>query len=857
MGDLARDSRLALRSLLRAPVFSFLVILSLAVSVGAATLAAAVYYAVNIRPLAADAPERLVSILAVQSEKCGMRCLDVFPASTFAALSGQSGSLAGTAAFSVDERLLGDSSAREELSIAAVSGSFFPLLGTRALVGRPLQISDDSFDAIPTVVLSYALWTSRFAARRDIIGNSLVLDGIPHVVTGVMPAGFTLPLGAVAWTAATPDSVVKPGRPRVVQGIGRLRDGVSIARASAEWRLLAGRMDSQTRAAAAVGEPVDPPSARVLPLAEARHGVDTTLAIALLAVAVHFLIMCCNIQGALTLRVLRRRRELAIRSALGGSRRDFLRLAAMEIGLLLIAACALCSFLVTWGLQVVQSFLGARFPFLFTVSIDPAVVVAGLALALLVSLLLLAGYVWAAGALDLRSLLNDTAPTDTRRNVRFRGQLVVLQIALALFLSTVAAGLARSFHLASRADLGVRADDVLTVPLDLSGTPYDAPDQGRELVDRISRTLATGAHVGSVALWRSTAPGRWSESGEGKLRIEGSDSWLDALQCRTRTCAAPWSSQDVTPSFFGTLGVPVLRGRAFTSTDGQGSPPVVIVNEVAAAAWWPGQDALGKRIKLGGPRSASPWTTVVGVVHAPVPLDHMGLRLTLREGSGYPLIFRPLAQTTMDSRADLQSWMWFRDLWIGLDVPNGGGATTRRAIRESIESIAPGVHIGPIVSLRTALVDHTGWPTVEANARLASIFGLVGVFIALLGVFGVTAEVVRSRSRELATRMALGASPRLIVQHVVSRTALLAALGIALGMVICVVASGFVARLFAEGDGFIRGERFMTGLHGTSLLDPAVLVPVGIAILVACALASYLPARAAARIDPAAPLRGD
>jgi hypothetical protein len=341
------------------------------------------------------------------------------------------------------------------------------------------------------------------------------------------------------------------------------------------------------------------------------------------------------------------------------------------------------------------------------------------------------------------------------------------------------------------------------------------------------------------------------------MRIEGSDRWLDARQCRARSCSAPWSSQDVTPSFFGTLGVPVLHGRAFSSIDGPGDPPVVIVNEIAAARWWPGQDALGKRIKLGGPRSASPWLTVVGVVHAPFPLDHMGLRLSLRDGSGYPLLFRPLAQTTIDSRADLQSWMWFRDLWIGLDVPNGGGATTRRAIRETLESIAPGVHIGPIVPLRTALVDYTGWPTVEANARLASIFGLVGVAIALLGVCGVTAEVVRSRSRELATRMALGASPQLIVRHVVARTALLAASGVGLGIATCIAANGAVARLFADGDAFVRGERFMTGLRGTSLLDPVVLLPLSLAVLAACTLASYLPARAAARIDPAIQLRGE
>jgi putative ABC transport system permease protein len=313
----------------------------------------------------------------------------------------------------------------------------------------------------------------------------------------------------------------------------------------------------------------------------------------------------------------------------------------------------------------------------------------------------------------------------------------------------------------------------------------------------------------------------------------------------------------VTPSFFGTLGVPVVHGRAFSSIDGPGDPPVVVLNEIAAAKWWPGQDPIGKRIKLGGASAASPWLTVVGVVHAPYPLDHMSLRLSLTNGNGYPLIFRPLAQTTIDSRASLKSWMWFRKLWVGLAAPNGGSARTQRMVREEVAAIAPDVHIGPIVSLRKTLVDYTGWPTVEANARLASVFGIVGVAIALLGVCGVTAEAVRSRSRELATRMALGASPRLIVQHVVVRAAVLAGSGVALGIATCVVTSGFISRIFLEGDAFVRGERFSTGLRGTSLLDPVILVPLGLALFGVCVLASYLPARAAARIDPATPLRSD
>ncbi|HEU6452334.1 MAG TPA: FtsX-like permease family protein, partial [Gemmatimonadaceae bacterium] len=668
----------------------------------------------------------------------------------------------------------------------------------------------------------------------------------------VMPAGFTLPTGAVAWTAATPDSVMRPGRPRMVEGIGRLRDGVPIARANAEWQLLAHRLDTPNPATAP-GTRADPPSAQVLPLAEARHGVDTTLALALLAIATHFLIMCCNVQGALTLRVLRRRRELAIRSALGGGRRDLLRQAVTEIALLLVAACVLGAVLISWGLRATQALLGARFPFLFTVAVDPAVIAVGVGLTLIVSLVLLAGYVWATDSLDLRALLNDGAPTGTRRSSRLRSQLVVLQVALALFLSVLAAGLARSFRLASHTDLGVRADDVLTVPLDLSGTPYDAPDQARALVDQISSTLAVGTRGSSVAVWRSTSPSQWRDT----TLVEGNKLPLESFKCRSSTCIAPWSSEDVTPSFFGTLGVPVVRGRAFSSIDGPGDPPVVVLNEMAAAKWWPGQDPIGKRIKLGGASAASPWLTVVGVVHAPYPLDHMSLRLSLTNGNGYPLIFRPLAQTTIDSRAALKSWMWFRKLWVGLAAPNGGGARTQRMVREEIAAIAPDVHIGPIVSLRKTLVDYTGWPTVEANARLASVFGIVGVAIALLGVCGVTAEAVRSRSRELATRMALGASPRLIVQHVVVRAAVLAGSGVALGIATCVVTSGFISRIFLEGDAFVRGERFSTGLRGTSLLDPVILVPLGLALFGVCVLASYLPARAAARIDPATPLRSD
>lgn len=831
-------------------MFSGVVIAALALGIGAATLGYGVYYAFNLRPLSDVEPNRLVSILGEQSVQCGMRCLDALPRGRFTEMSAESRSTAVVAAFAAGERIIGDSSAHERVNVAAVSGSFFPIFDVPPRLGRAVAPSDDDVSSEPTAVLSYALWVRRFQQRHDVIGHSVILDGAPHTIVGVMPPRFTYPADVDIWTAITPDSVVQPGRSWVVEGVGRLREGVTLAKASAEWRLLAGRAAASDTLAAGS------PGAAVLPLA-AGHGSDPLLTLVLVAVATLFIIMCANVQGLVALRVLRRRRELTVRAALGATRKHILRLACAEIGVLVIVAGIAGLGIVLWGRRMLQARLGSAFPELYSVSIEPAVIGIGIGITLVVFSSLVAGYLWVAGTADLRATLHDGGVGGTARAGRLRSRLVMVQVALALALCATAGALARSFRRAADADLGADSERVTAVALDLSGTSYDDPAQARLLVDEILDAIQLATHAQMITAWRSTPALLWNRPGEPTMTIEGRDILVDASKCRSATCIAPWSSQDVSPEFFAALGVRLIRGRVFSADDGPGTMPVAIVNEVAAARWWPHENAIGRRFKFGSRESPSPWLTVVGVARMPYPLDHMGYRLGPAGGPGYPLVFRPLVQTAIDSRATLRNWMWSRKLWIGIVPSPGAGAGMPREIRASIARLAPEVEIGPIGSLRTAMIDQTAWRHVRVNAQLARVFAVVGVGIALLGVIGITAEDVRARARELATRIALGAAPRRVVVHVVGRSGALALMGVALGLGTCVVANAHLVRKFTAFNGFVRGERFTSGLMGTSLLDPVVMIPLGLGLLVVCILASLIPAVMAARLDPVIPLRAE
>jgi putative ABC transport system permease protein len=678
----------------------------------------------------------------------------------------------------------------------------------------------------------------------------VILDGTPHTIVGVMPPGFTYPANVDVWTAITPDSVVQPGRSWVVEGVGRLREGVTFAQASAEWRLLAGRVAASDTLAAGS------PGAAVVPLTVG-HGSDPLLTLVLAAIATLFIIMCANVQGLVALRVLRRRRELTVRAALGATHMNILRLACAEIGVLVLISSVVGLAVVLWGRRILQARLGSAFPELYSVSMDPAVIGIGIGLTLVVFSALVAGYLWVAGTADLRSALHDGGVGGTARAGRLRSRLVIVQVALALALSATAGALARSFRRAADVDLGADSERVTAVSVDLSGTSYDDPAQARLLVNKLLDAIQLATHAQMITAWRSTPALLWNRPGEPTMTIEGRDILVDASKCRAATCIAPWSSQDVSPEFFAALGVRPIRGRVFSVDDGPGAMPVAIVNEVAAARWWPNENAIGRRFKFGSRESPSPWLTVVGVVRMPYPLDHMGYRLGPAGGPGYPLVFRPLGQTVIDSRATLRNWMWSRKLWIGVIPSPGAGAGVPREIRASIERLAPEVEIGPIGSLRRAMIDQTAWRHVRVNARLARLFAAVGVGIALLGVIGITAEDVRARARELATRMALGASPRHVVVHVVGRSGALALMGVAVGLGTCVAANAYLVRKFTAFNGFVRGERFTSGLMGTSLLDPAVMIPLGLGLLVVCVLSSLIPAVMAARLDPVIPLRAE
>ncbi len=803
MEQLLQDFRFGLRALLKQPVLTLVAVLSLGVGIGANTTVFTWMDRFVLRPL--PAVERFDRLVAVNTRApdgdewsvSWMDFRDLRAAAQTAQLAAFDLAILGLRGREGVTRVWGN----------LVSGEYFQSLGVRAALGRTLT-RDDEDAAAPVAVLGHGFWQRQFAADSGIIGRSIVLNGQALTVVGVAAPRFGGSYVGLVFDVYVPITVngLLGGNPALLTNrdwqtfdvVGRLGDGVTLAQARGELDRLA------RRAREAAG--ADVLGALVKPAADqGATEIFRPLTVALLGVTVLVLLVgCANVANLLLARGITRRREIAIRLSLGASRARLVRqLLTESAGLATLAGLAGLG-VATWARDLMYAFVpAAPFPIAFTFETSAGTL--GFTLAATAVAVLAFGLTpaLASSRPDLVSTLKADVGAGVPHRARLQPVLVAGQIALSL-VSLVCAGLfLRSLDAARRVDVGFSDPErvlLVTTDLQLAGVPDSAgPALASRLLERLN--AVPGVEAASLATMVPLGFGGSSSNG---TRIEGYTPRPD------ENVSIQYSL--VGPDYFRTMGIPIVQGRPVESQDGAQAPRVVVVNQTFARRYWPGLDPVGRRIAQGGD-----WMTVVGVAKD-------GKYDQLNEAPR-ALVYRPFAQHYRDA--------FTVHVRAAAGEPGALAPALRRAFAETNAQL-------PFLDVRTMAEHMQAALFAQAiGAWMLSGFGLMALLLAAVGVYGVMSYAVSQRTREIGVRVALGAGRRSVVRLVVVRAMRLAGVGLALGA---------VAALGA-------GQVLKTQLVGVSPRDPATFVGVTILLASVALVASWIPARRAARVDPMVALR--
>ncbi|HJO03053.1 MAG TPA: ABC transporter permease [Acidobacteriota bacterium] len=813
---LAQDLRVAVRQWARSPLAALVVMLTLAIGIGANTAIFSVVNSVLVRPLPYPEAGQLV-VVHTELQEQG----ETVPASSppeFQDLLDHADAFASLGAMWYRPAALTDDGVEpEDIDVAFVSAGLLPTLGVEPLLGRFPRPEED-LDRSRVVLLAHETWQRRYGGDPDLVGRTIEFDGVARTVVGVMPADFRMlfppdihmPPRVAAWMTWGGSYDEYPRRWRVMTVVGRLQPQLSAAAATAELRGVADQVRSD-HADDYAGSGYD---LRIEQLADdlVAH-VRPTLVLLLAAVGFVLLIACANVANFMLGRSVNASRELAIRGALGASGWRLLRQLVTESAVITFAGAGLGLVLARWGIRTLPLLAPADLPRLEAVGIDGPVLLFTCLVAIGTSLVF-----GSAMAMQLRSrgraaVLKEGARALTGAgSERVRSALVMGQIALSLMLLVGAGLVVRSFALLSQVDPGFESSDVLTMKLSLVDAhyPYSEPAKiaefYRQLVSRVGELAAVGA-VGATT----------------QLPLDGSRYSLAPYAYEAEAGVVEWNSiaadyRTVTAGWLEAMGARLVEGRTIARTDDLDTARVVVIDEILARQAWPGTSAVGQRLQvevfLAGERY-SEWAEVVGVVehlrHQPGTLGSEQVYIAHAQAPQRTMALT--IRTDADARSLVES---VRGIVHELDADQP--LQRVRPLSEYLgESIAP---------LRFALT-------------LLGAFAVVALVLATLGVYGIVSYGVTQRTREIGIRMAIGASPTAVVRAVVGRTAVLAATGVALGLL-----------------GALALSQFMSGLlFGVAPTDPVVFGAVAVLFTAVALGACYLPARGASRLAPASALR--
>jgi predicted permease len=829
LGQILQDTRYTFRQLRKSAGFTVTAILMLALGIGATTAIFSIVEGVLLRPLPFPDPDRLVTLGDVLE---GLNCASCARSSvtspdirnymrdtqTFSHLGGYRGrlfELSGT----------GDPAA---VNGTRMSGEVFAALGVPPLMGRTFTQHEDE-EGQQVAVLSYGMWQNRFHGDTNVLGSKILLYRKRYTVIGVMPRDFEFPLNpghlnqSELWLPLSlrPEEFTAGSAASwTSRMVGRLKPGITAEQAQSD----AERVARETMR----DYPAYMSSLRihavVTPLHEdtvqqARPLVRTLL----LAVIVVLLIVCANLAGLLLVRAIRRRREIAVRLALGARAATLLRQAIVESMVLSIAGGALGLALAAAALRVSVSLLPQTLPRVNEIGLDWPVMLFALGLALLTGFLCGLAPAFAAIRTSVNKTLKEGGRTGSSGSghVRLRSALVVAEIAVALTLLTASVLLLRSFEKMRDVKLGFRPDNTLAALYVLPQQRYRTQSAIDEFTKTLQDDLAQLPGVETVGI-TSILPATGNNSGiaftiEGYVPPRGAGLNMAAMSL-------------VKGDAFDALGIRVLRGRVFTESDNAGSQLVAIVNRRMAERYWPGQDPIGYRLRRGMPETSTPWMTVVGEVD--------DVKMGSRDAETMAQVYQPVTQTVASegvfaSVGELSA----SDGWIVLRS-RMAPEQMEDALRATVRKIDPQLPLYQMQTMEHA-VSKSEAPR-RFNTVMISSFAIAAVLLSILGIYGVIAFSVAMREQEMAVRMALGCQRSGVILVILSSGARLAALGCGLGLLGSVAASRLLRSFLFEVSPF----------------DPGVLALSAIAMLLLALAASALPARRASSTDPMLALRG-
>ena len=813
--------RLALRNLRNAPGYALAAIVTLALAIGASTAIFSAVYAVLLKPMPIREPGQLMvgwgTSAALNMRVIELSYLDI---QDIGDATAQVGRVAAVGSSPWTDVLEGDGGGESiKVATTGVSGSFFELLGALPRLGRIITPDDDRTTSARVVVLSHGLWSTRFGADPNVVGRSVRFDDQPHEVIGVMPASFDYPRGTQAWKPVAPILGALPVRPGVtppMRGvgvlfmIGRLNDGVTADMARDAWT----RVNAQL-GAASPGPKYD---ITAMPFLDYHVGPARQAMWALLAaVGMLLLIACANVSGLMLTRVALRNRDDAVRIALGGTHRAIARLWVAETLCLTAIGGALGLLMCQWLIGTIIALAPAGIPRMDEVAIDWTVAGFSILTMAVATLLCAAAPIRHVSDVNLIESLNDGSRTVAGgRSYRTRSALLVVQIGLAVVLLVGAGLVVQSFAALQRLDLGFTRQAVMRLKVEPRSTSMAVNDWIRDLLARVQQ-LPEVAAVGGVYL----TPMELGSIGQGTWAL--AEGQPETPQQANRNPIVNY--QSATPGYFEAMDIPLLRGRMFSQEDRATSPRVALISESTAAAFFPGQDPVGKRLKAATFNAndrniEGAWRTVIGVVGN---VRYKGLHEVQLD------MYDPPSQTTVGTTTSLVVRL------------KPGQERNALAIATAIQTQARQQDPRALVSGIAMLEDVVNKEIApwRFSAWVFTLFAAFAFALAMLGLFSLVSLDVANRRREFAIRMAVGATGGQIIAGVFRAAGLRAVAGLSVGIAAALAASRAIAALLFEIDP----------------VDAPTYISVTAAVVIVTAIAAYVPARRAALADPLALLR--
>ena len=801
---LMRDARHALRMLVRTPAFSAIAVMTFAVGIGVNTAVFSVVNAVLLRPLPYPDADRITMVWLDNTREKIKEDITSYP--NYRDWRDQNASYAHLAGYQEQAFALTGAGEPERLIGASVTANFFDVMGIKPMAGRLFTAANEVEGQDRVILISHGLWQRRFGGAADTIGRTLTLSTLTFEIIGIMPPELRWPEQAEVWAPLAPGAGLREARGSFwLPVIGRLRPGVSVQQAQTEMAGISARMAEQFPGNRGYG-------ANVVGLREQVVGsVERPLAILMASVLFVLLIACANLANLMIGRTAARRRELAVRTALGAGRARLIRQIVTEALVLAMIGGVAGVLMAYWATQFFVALAGDSIPGAELIGLDARVLAFAFGVATLSALL--AGLLpalqasRAAVADVLREGGRQGGPSGSHRT---RNVLVAAEVALALVLLTGAGLLLQTLWGMQRVDRGFRVDRIGMATVSLPGGTYRTPDQLRGFYTRLLEKVRAVPGVESAAMTSGVLQPLLTNSAT--FSFEGKP--LPPPEQRLE-----YPVESVSPGFFDTIGATILRGRAFTDQDHAQAPFAIVVNETLANSVWPGEDPIGRRAKPGdGSNPQAPWLTVVGVVK---DLRRADVKRNIR-----PEIYFSSLQRTPRTQMIV-----FRAA--------GDPAAAMATIRREVQALDPQLPLFRVTTLNAALGRTLSQPRFQAT--LLGGFAVIALLLATIGIYGVTSHAVSQRTQEVGIRMAMGAQRSAVRALILRQHIAPAAVGIAIGLAGAFALSRFLSSL----------------LYGIGAVDPLTYAAVTVALVVVAIAACWLPARRAMRVDPLIALRAD